>query len=177
MVLYLTNEQAEGMIRHAQREYPNEACGLLAGEACSELVPSRVEGRNRRESRKGGRVEKVYPMTNADHSPVTYRLDPEEQYRAFMEIEEEGWELLGIYHSHGHSPAYPSATDLELAFYPDSLYLIISLADRARPILRAFRIVEGTVEEERVEITLSSPCEGLGAICNLGQGGSRSEEA
>ncbi|NIN95959.1 MAG: hypothetical protein GTO49_13495, partial [Anaerolineae bacterium] len=48
-----------------------------------------------------------YQMTNADHSPVTYRLDPEEQYRAFTEIEEEGWELLAIYHSHSHSPAYP----------------------------------------------------------------------
>ena len=135
MALHLTNEQAEEMIRHARREYPNEACGLLAG--------------------KDGRVEEVYQMTNAEHSPVTYRLDPEEQYRTFTEIEEEGWELLAIYHSHSHSPAYPSATDLELAFYPDSLYLIISLADRARPSIRAFRIVEGVIEEERVEITLS----------------------
>jgi proteasome lid subunit RPN8/RPN11 len=123
------------MIRHARREYPNEACGLLAG--------------------RDGRVEKVYRMTNADHSPVTYRLDPEEQFRVLMEIEEKGWELLAIYHSHSHSPAYPSATDLELAFYPDSLYLIISLADRARPTIRAFRIVEEMIEEERVEITLS----------------------
>ncbi len=135
MAIYLTNEQVEEMIRHARREYPNEACGLLAG--------------------KDGRVEKVYGMTNADHSPVTYRLDPEEQYRAFTEIEEEGWELLAIYHSHSHSPAYPSATDLELAFYPDCFYLIISLADRDQPTIRAFRIVEGMIEEERVEITLS----------------------
>jgi len=135
MALHLTEDQIEEMIRHAQREYPNEACGLLAG--------------------RDSRVEKVYQMTNAEHSPVTYRLDPEEQFRAFMEIEEAGWELLAIYHSHSHSPAYPSATDLELAFYPDSLYLIISLADRDQPIIRAFRIVEGVVEEERVEITLS----------------------
>jgi len=135
MALHLTEDQVEEMIRHAQREYPNEACGLLAG--------------------RDSRVEKVYQMTNAEHSPVTYRLDPEEQFRAFMEIEEAGWELLAIYHSHSHSPAYPSATDLELAFYPDSLYLIISLADRDQPIIRAFRIVEGVVEEERVEITLS----------------------
>jgi proteasome lid subunit RPN8/RPN11 len=134
MVLYLTNEQAQEMIRHAQREYPNEACGLLAG--------------------RDGRVEKVYWMTNADHSPVTYRLDPEEQFGIFMEIEAEGWELLAIYHSHSHSPAYPSATDLEWAFYPGSLYLIISLANRTQPIIRAFRIVEGMIEEERVEITL-----------------------
>jgi proteasome lid subunit RPN8/RPN11 len=135
MALHLTEDQVKEMIRHAQREYPNEACGLLAG--------------------RDSRVEKVYQMTNAEHSPVTYRLDPEEQFRAFMEIEEAGWELLAIYHSHSHSSAYPSATDLELAFYPDSLYLIISLADRDQPIIRAFRIVEGVVEDERVEITLS----------------------
>jgi len=155
MALHLTNEQAEEMIRHARREYPNEACGLLAGKACPEPCPERSRRGSRRGSRRDGRVEKVYQMTNADHSPVTYRLDPEEQVRAFTDIEEKGWELLAIYHSHSHSPAYPSATDLELAFYPDSLYLIISLADRGRPIIRAFRIVEGVIEEERVEITLS----------------------
>jgi proteasome lid subunit RPN8/RPN11 len=141
MALHLTKDQVEKMIRHAQREYPNEACGLLAGKACPE------------QGRRDARAEKVYQMTNADHSPVTYRLDPEEQFRAFTEIEEKGWELVAVYHSHSHSPAYPSATDLELAFYPDSLYLIISLADRDRPIIRAFRIVEGMIEEERVEIT------------------------
>ena len=101
---------------------------------------------------KDGRVEKVYQLTNADHSLVTYRLDPEEQYRAFMEIEEESWELLAIYHSHSHSPAYPSATDLELAFYPEALSLIISLADREHPTLRAFRIVEGAIEEVEVRV-------------------------
>jgi len=143
MALHLTNEQAEEMIQHALAEHPNEACGLLAGKACPE------------QGRRDGRVEKVYQMTNAEHSPVTYRLDPEEQYHAFVEIEEKGWELLAIYHSHTHSPAYPSATDLDLAFYPDCLYLIIALADRVRPVIRAFRIVEGTIEEERVEITLS----------------------
>jgi proteasome lid subunit RPN8/RPN11 len=135
MALHLTEDQVEEMIRHAQREYPNEACGLLAG--------------------RDSRVAKVYQMTNAEHSPATYRLDPEEQFRAFMEIEEAGWELLAIYHSHSHSSAYPSATDLELAFYPDPLYLIISLADRDQPTIRAFRIAEGVVEDERMETTLS----------------------
>ena len=141
MALHLTNKQAEEMIQHALAEYPNEACGLLAGKACPE------------QGRRDRRVEKVYQMTNAEHSPVTYRLDPEEQYRAFVEIEEEGRERLAIYHSHSHSPAYPSATDLELAFYPDSLYVIISLADRDQPTIRAFRIIEGMIEEERMEIT------------------------
>ena len=133
MALRLTNEQAEEMIRHAREEYPNEACGLLAG----------VEGR----------VEKVYRMTNAAHSPVTYRLDPEEQYRAMMDMEERGWDIVAIYHSHVASPAYPSATDVEMAYYPDSFYLIVSLANRERPVLRAFRIVEKRIEE--VELVIS----------------------
>lgn len=120
------------MIQHALAEYPNEACGLLAG--------------------KNGRVEKIYRMTNIEHSPVTYRLDPEEQYRAFVGIDERGWELLGVYHSHIASPAYPSARDLELAFYPDSLYLIISLMDKTRSVIRAFKIIDKTIEEEGVII-------------------------
>ncbi len=98
------------------------------------------------------RVEKVYQLTNADHSLVTYRLDPEEQYRAFVEIEKESWELLAIYHSHAHSPAYPSATDLELAFYPEALSLILSLAGREHPTLLAFRIVEGAIEKVEVRV-------------------------
>ena len=132
MALRLTERQAEGMIQHALEEYPNEACGLLAGV--------------------DGKVKRVYRMTNIEHSPVTYRLDPEEQYRAFVEIDEKGWELLGVYHSHIASPAYPSARDLELAFYPNSLYLIISLMDKTRPVLRAFRITGKMIEEEEVII-------------------------
>jgi len=132
MVLYLTQEQAEEMICHARREYPNEACGLLGG--------------------KDGQVEKVYQMTNIEHSPVTYRLDAEEQYRAMMDMEERGWDIVAIYHSHVASRAYPSATDVKMAYYPDSLYLIISLADWERPMLRAFRIVEGEIEEVKLVV-------------------------
>lgn len=133
MALRLTDEQAGEIIRHARREYPNEACGLLAG--------------------RDGQVEKVYPMTNADHSPVSYRLDPEEQYHAMIDIEERGWEIVAIYHSHVASPAYPSPTDVEMAYYPDSLYLIISLANRERPALRAFHIVEGEIEEVKLVVS------------------------
>jgi proteasome lid subunit RPN8/RPN11 len=133
MSLHLTNEQAEEMIRHAREEYPNEACGLLAG--------------------KDGRVEKIYRMTNAEHSPVTYRLDPEEQYRAMMDMEERGWDIVAIYHSHVASPAYPSATDVRMAYYPDSFYVIISLADRGRPEIRAFRIVDERVEEAELVVS------------------------
>ena len=121
------------MVEHARREVPNEACGLLAG--------------------KDGWVERVYPVTNADHSPTTYRLDTEEQYRAFVEMDEYNWEMAGIYHSHTHTRAYPSPTDIKQAHYPDAVYLIISLSNPDRPMLRGFRIAEGEVEE--IELTIS----------------------
>lgn len=120
------------MAGHGLAGFPNEACGLLAG--------------------KEGRPVKFFPMANRDASPVTYRLDPKEQLNVFDEIEAEGWELLGIFHTHTHSEAYPSDTDRSQAFYPEARYLVMSLSDRANPVLRAFRISEdaGVTEEELV---------------------------
>ena len=116
------------------REFPNECCGLIAAD--------------------GGVPVKVFPMTNADASPVTYRLDGKEQLRTFEEIDAEGWELWAIYHSHTHSEAYPSETDRKLAFYSDSRYILLSLQDREHPVLRSFFIQEGgDVTEEELSIT------------------------
>ena len=120
------------IVEQALREFPNECCGLIAAE--------------------GDVPIKVFPMTNADASPVTYRLDGKEQLRVFDEMDERGWELWGIYHSHTHSEAYPSETDVKLAFYPEARYLLMSLADRATPVLRSFRIDEGGVTEEELTI-------------------------
>ncbi|MGZ8637576.1 MAG: Mov34/MPN/PAD-1 family protein [Actinomycetota bacterium] len=121
------------MLEHGLAGFPNEACGLLAG--------------------KEGRPVKFFPMTNRDVSPVTYRLDPKEQLHVFDEIEEEGWELLAIFHTHTHSEAYPSETDRSQAFYPEAAYLVMSLSDRSNPVLRAFRIPEGgPVSEEEVVV-------------------------
>ena len=122
----------EVMIDHARREFPNEACGLLAAE--------------------DGVVREVYPIPNADASPVHYRMEPREQLRAMLDIEDRGWELGGIYHSHTHTRAYPSQTDVGLAFYPDATYTIVSLARMDQPEVRAFRIVEGEIEEDQLEI-------------------------
>jgi len=115
------------------REFPNECCGVIASEAD---VPV-----------------KVIPMTNADASPVTYRLDGMEQLRVFDELDERGWDLWAIYHSHTHSEAYPSETDIRLAFYPDARYLLVSLTDREAPVLRSFFIVDGEVAEEELVVT------------------------
>ena len=130
----------EQMIAHALGEFPNESCGLLAGS--SNGTPGAP-----------ARAERFVPMKNADASPVSYRLDPSEQLRAFNELDDAGLELVAIYHSHTHSDAYPSDTDRRLAFYPDAHYLLLSLQDRDNPVLRGFTIREGDVEEQDVTVT------------------------
>jgi len=121
------------MVEHGLREFPNEACGLLAG--------------------MDGTPVRFFAMRNLDASPVSYRLDPHEQLKVFDEMDEAGLELLGIFHTHTHSEAYPSETDTKLAFYPEATYLVMSLADREHPELRAFRIVEDEITEEELTIT------------------------
>jgi len=120
------------MVEHGLAAFPNESCGVLAG--------------------KEGRPVKFFAMTNRDASPVTYRLDPKEQLRVFDEMDEQGWDLLGIFHTHTHSEAYPSETDRGQAFYPEAEYLVMSLTDRANPVLRSFAIVEGEIVERELEI-------------------------
>jgi [CysO sulfur-carrier protein]-S-L-cysteine hydrolase len=121
------------IVEQGLREFPNECCGVIASEA--------------------GVPVKVYPMTNADASPVSYRLDGTEQLRVFDELDERGWDLWAIYHSHTHSEAYPSDTDVRLAFYPDTRYLLLSLTDRENPELRSFSIVDAEVIEEELVVT------------------------
>jgi proteasome lid subunit RPN8/RPN11 len=120
------------MVEHGLREFPNEACGLLAG--------------------KDGAPVRFYAMRNLDVSPASYRLDPKEQLQVFDRMDEDGQELLGIFHTHTHSEAYPSETDTKLAFYPDAYYLVMSLSDREHPVLRAFRILDGAITEEELTI-------------------------
>ncbi len=120
----------EAMTRHALAERPLEACGLLAGS--------------------GARAEAFYPTRNAAKSPVRYEIDPQDLLRVTMELEDAGREVWGIFHSHPATPATPSQTDIRLAFYPSAYYLICSLADPVRPVLRAFRIVDGRIAEVEV---------------------------
>ena len=129
-MIELDREFFDEIVRQAGDEFPNEACGLIAAG--------------------DGRPAKVYAMRNADASPVTYRLDPKEQLKVFNDIDERGWELWAIYHSHTHSQAYPSETDRRQAFYPEARYLILSLENRDDPELRGFRIIDGEVGEEEV---------------------------
>ena len=120
------------MVAQSKKEFPNEACGILAG--------------------KDGKVEKVYEMTNTDKSPSTFFMDAKEQLKTIKEMRGLGLEMAGIYHSHVASPAYPSSHDVELAFYPDASYVIVSLKDKNNPSARSFKIKEGNIAEEELKI-------------------------
>ena len=117
------------MVAHALFCDPEEACGLLAAD-------------------EGGRLRMAYCLGNADRSPVTYSLDPQEHFRALRHAEANGWHLAGVFHSHTHSPARPSPTDVAQALEPDWLYVLVSLEDRSAPEVRGFWIRDGKVEEE-----------------------------
>lgn len=130
-MFYLGSKYAQEMIAHALEEMPNECCGILAG--------------------KDGRITHIYKAKNAENSPIRYSINPKEMLEIITDIERKGWEILGIYHSHINSEAYPSATDVKLAFWPQALYFIISLKEQ-KPIIRAFYINEGKIREEEIRI-------------------------
>ena len=119
------------LLEHAHDEAPNECCGLIGGE--DEVAKT------------------VYRARNAEASPLRYNLDPQDQFRIMTEMEERGEDLSAIYHSHTASPAYPSQTDINLAAYPDTVYLIVSLAEGEKD-LRGFRIEDGEVTEVDLDV-------------------------
>jgi proteasome lid subunit RPN8/RPN11 len=121
----------EELVEHARTERPNECCGLIGGE--------------------NGEPRTVYRARNAEASPLRYNLDPQDQFRIMTEMDENGEELSAIYHSHTASPAYPSQTDINLAAYPDTVYLIVSLAEGEEP-LRGFEIRDGEVSEVELAV-------------------------
>ena len=125
----IPREHHDALVAHAQEEAPNECCGYVSG--------------------RDGRIEEVVRSTNLRASPYGYELDPKSLLAA-NELDDEGRDV-GIYHSHPKSAAEPSQTDINLAHYPHWMYLIVSLADE--PEVRAWRIADGRVEEEPIELT------------------------
>jgi proteasome lid subunit RPN8/RPN11 len=119
------------MVEHARAEAPNECCGMVATS--------------------NGEAVKVYPAVNAAASPLRYEIDGAEQYRIQMDIDDAGHDLGAIYHSHTRSKPYPSQTDINLAFYPEALYVIVGLAGE-EPEVRAFQIRDGQVTEAELEV-------------------------
>ncbi len=127
---------ADEMVAHARESAPDECCGILAGA--------------------DGEVSKLYRITNTAHSPYRYVMDPQEQLHAMLECERRGWELIAFYHSHTHSAAYPSQTDVRMALqsgYLDEHYVLVSIANEDEPVIRAFKIDEaGAITEHRLDI-------------------------
>jgi proteasome lid subunit RPN8/RPN11 len=125
------------LLAHARSEVPNEACGILSGSLAD------------------GRATTYHPARNADASPYVYTVHPDDLVRIVMGIDDAGEDLVAIFHSHTHTPAVPSPTDLRQATYPDAFYLLASLEDPdATPmkVLRAWRIRDGEATEVRLSI-------------------------
>lgn len=136
-MICLEKKHLREIIKHCQSDYPKEACGILAGKVYSE------------QNQIMKKITKVYKMVNTSDNPATcYFMKPEEQLRVFKEMRQLGIEMLGIYHSHPESSAYPSQRDCKMAFYPEASYVIVSLQDFNNPEVRAFKIIEGKIEEE-----------------------------
>lgn len=95
----------------------------------------------------------VYCLSNIERSPVAYTLDPTEHMKAWRHAERSGWTLTGVFHSHTHTAAYPSKTDVARALEPQWTYWLVSLEDQSDPEVRAFRIRDGEVDEETVAVT------------------------
>jgi len=136
----ISADLVQQVIDAARAGLPNEACGLLVAPAYAA---------------DGGVPMRYVPLRNAAESPYRYLIDPQEQLRVWMEIDDVDEVVWAIVHSHVASPARPSATDVGLAFYPDSLYVICSLSDPAAPVIRAWSIRDGAVTEVQLAVVTS----------------------
>ena len=131
-MLRLAQRFIDEMVAHAREELPNECCGIIAG-------------------RDGAAVE-LFRARNAEASPYRYEVDSQDLFRIWRQCETNGWDFLVVYHSHVASEAVPSQTDVRRATWPDAHYVVVSLADPDTPAVRAFRIIEGNVSEEQIEV-------------------------
>jgi len=136
--LRLTLAQYRTMVGHCYDGLPDEACGVLLGP----MLPS---------GEPTGTVSEARPCRNADASAVTYTVHPKDLLAAMRAAEARGEEIVGVWHSHTHTDAYPSVTDVRQAADPAWLYVIVSLRDAA-PVLRAYRIRDGQISEVAVAL-------------------------
>ena len=136
-MIEIAKEFISEMIEHSRLENPNECCGILAGTA--------------------GKVTKLYRIPNSTPSPYRYVMDPGEQLKAMKDADERSLDLMAFYHSHTHSPAYPSDTDVRMATesgWVDFCYVLVSLEDSLNPDVRFFDISgDGNVNDEEAKIT------------------------
>ncbi|MRH93231.1 peptidase [Nocardia sp. SYP-A9097] len=133
-MLVIRADLVEAMVAHARADHPDEACGIIAGPEGSD------------------RPERFVAMVNAERSPTFYRFDSGEQLRVWREMDDADQEPVVIYHSHTATEAYPSRTDISYASEPNAHYVLISTRDADEHELRSYRILEGVVTEEPIEI-------------------------
>ena len=131
----------QAIVAAARSEYPNEMCGLIVGD---------------RAAADGGRALRYERTGNKAASPYRYEIDPADLLRLTIATDDADEVFWAIVHSHTHTPAVPSPTDIGLAFYPEALYLLVSLSDdeadptSGEPGIRAWRILDGAVHEVRL---------------------------
>jgi len=121
----------QDIVDHARSENPNECCGVVAA--------------------RDGVAIAVHRAVNAAASPLRYEIEPRDQFRIEMAVQDAGCEIGAIYHSHTRSAPVPSQTDINLALHPDALYVIVGLAG-PEPAVRAYRIVDGAVSDAELEV-------------------------
>lgn len=134
-MLRIDQSICDKIVAHARRDHPDEACGIVAGPEGS------------------GRPVRFVEMINAERSPTFYRFDSHEQLRVWREMDDRDEEPVVIYHSHTATEAYPSRTDLSYAHEPGAHYVLVSTRDPETVEFRSYRIIDGEVTEEEVEIT------------------------
>jgi proteasome lid subunit RPN8/RPN11 len=127
----IAREFYDQLIAHARAEAPNECCGMIASA--------------------DGAAVRIFPAENTAASPLRYEIDGRQQLEILDAIEDAGHDLGAIYHSHTRTAPEPSQTDINLAFYPDSLYVIVGIAND-EPDVRAWRIVDGAVSEAELVV-------------------------
>ncbi len=135
-MIWIKKDIFDRIVEHSRRELHNEACGILAGSLSGE----------------GKRAVAAYEMINAARSPESFLMDPKEQLKVLKDIRVKGFEMVGIYHSHPKTEAYPSAHDVNMAYYPDVSYIIVSLRDAKDPVVRSFTIRQGVIAEEKISL-------------------------
>jgi proteasome lid subunit RPN8/RPN11 len=133
-VLTIDSAIVDAIVAHARRDHPDEACGVVAGPIGSDL-PTRL-----------------IPMDNAARSMTFYEFDSMEYLRVWREMDDNDEEAVVIYHSHTATEAYPSRTDADIAGWPDAHYLLVSTREPDSEEIRSFRIVDGVVTEEEINI-------------------------
>jgi len=138
-VLRIPAEMVEAIVAHARADHPDEACGIIAGPAGS------------------NRPTRLVPMTNAERSPTFYRFDSGEQLRLYKQLDAADEEVVVVYHSHTATEAYPSRSDISYAGEPQAHYVLVSTRETDSHEFRSFRIIDGVVTEEAVEIISAGP--------------------